>query len=55
MAAVLVFGHLMTASLVSAIFFGAALAVGGAFQIFHAFWTRGWAGYSPSGGTTVGR
>ena len=43
--AAFVFGHLIAASIVSEIFFGAALAVGGAFQIVHAFWERGWGGF----------
>ncbi len=43
-----VFGHLIAASIVSAIFFGAALTVGGAFQIVHAFWERGWGGFALS-------
>jgi uncharacterized membrane protein HdeD (DUF308 family) len=43
--AAFVFGHLIAASIVSAIFFGAALTVGGAFQIVHAFWERGWGGF----------
>jgi uncharacterized membrane protein HdeD (DUF308 family) len=40
-----VLGHLVMASIVSAIFFGAALAVSGAFQAIHAFWERGWTGF----------
>ena len=43
--AAFVFGRLIAASIVSAIFFGAALAVGGAFQTVHAFWERGWGGF----------
>ena len=46
--AAFVFGHLIAASIVSAIFFGAALTVGGAFQIVHAFWERGWGGFALS-------
>jgi uncharacterized membrane protein HdeD (DUF308 family) len=42
---VFVLGHLVMASIVSAIFFGAALAVSGAFQAVHAFWERGWTGF----------
>src|ERR1700682_6164662 len=45
--AAFVFGHLIAASIVSAIFFGAALTVGGAFQIVHAFWER-WGGFALS-------
>ena len=46
--AAFVFGHLIAASIVSAIFFGAALTVGGAFQVVHAFWERGWGGFALS-------
>jgi uncharacterized membrane protein HdeD (DUF308 family) len=46
--AVFVFGHLIAATIVSAIFFGAALTVSGAFQIVHAFWERGWGGFALS-------
>ena len=46
--AAFVFGHLIAASIVSAIFFGAALTVGGAFQIGHAFFERGWGGFALS-------
>jgi uncharacterized membrane protein HdeD (DUF308 family) len=44
-AGLFVLGHLMTASIASAIFFGAALVVGGVFEIGHAFWTKGWGGF----------
>jgi len=43
--AAFVFGHLMLASIASALLFGAALAVGGAFQVAHAFWARSWSGF----------
>jgi uncharacterized membrane protein HdeD (DUF308 family) len=46
--AVFVFGHLIAASVVSAIFFGAALTVSGAFQVVHAFSERGWGGFALS-------
>ncbi|MEA2993157.1 MAG: hypothetical protein QOD40_2077 [Alphaproteobacteria bacterium] len=42
---IFVLGHLVAASIVSAIFFGAALAVSGAFQAVHAFWEREWSGF----------
>jgi uncharacterized membrane protein HdeD (DUF308 family) len=45
---IFVLGHLVAASLVSAIFFGAALAVSGAFQTVHAFWEREWTGFGLS-------
>lgn len=40
-----VFANLILASIVSAIFFGAALAVAGGFQIVHAFSERTWKGF----------
>src|SRR5262249_18562522 len=46
--AAFVFGPRIAATIVSAIFFGAALTVGGAFQIVHAFWERGWGGFALS-------
>jgi len=46
--AAFVFGHLIAATIVSAIFFGAALTVSGAFQVVHAFWERGWGGFALS-------
>lgn len=42
---IFVITHLMAATLVSAIFIGASLVVAGGFQIAHAFWERGWAGF----------
>src|ERR1700674_3002089 len=38
-------GHLMIATIVSAIFVGAAILVGGAFLVVHAFSMRGWGGF----------
>jgi uncharacterized membrane protein HdeD (DUF308 family) len=43
--ALFVFWQVVAASIVSAIFFGAAIAVGGAFQLVHAFSSRGWRGF----------
>jgi len=40
-----VLGNLVLATIVSAIFFAAALAVGGIFQVFHAFSAKGWGGF----------
>lgn len=42
---IFVLANVVAASLVSAIFFGAALAVSGAFQAVHAFWERAWSGF----------
>jgi uncharacterized membrane protein HdeD (DUF308 family) len=42
---VFVLAHVVAASIVSAIFFGAALVVSGAFQAVHAFWERDWGGF----------
>src|SRR6266540_826154 len=41
---VFVLFNAVAASIVSAIFFAAALVIGGAFQIVHAFAARGWGG-----------
>ena len=42
---VFVLAHLMAASIVSAIFIGLALLVGGGFQAVHAYWERSWSGF----------
>jgi uncharacterized membrane protein HdeD (DUF308 family) len=47
-AGVFVLFHVMAGSIVSAIFFGAALAVAGAFQIVHGFSSRDWGGVALS-------
>jgi uncharacterized membrane protein HdeD (DUF308 family) len=44
-AGLFVLGHLVAATVASAMFFGAALVVGGIFEIVHAFWTKGWGGF----------
>ena len=40
-----VLGHAVLASIVTAIFFAAAMLVGGVFEIIHAFWAKGWGGF----------
>lgn len=45
LAGILVLGDVMIATLLSAIFIGAMAIVAGAFEIFHAFWTKGWGGF----------
>jgi uncharacterized membrane protein HdeD (DUF308 family) len=45
---VFVFWNAVAASIVAALFFAAALAVGGIVQIVHAFFTRGWGSFGLS-------
>jgi uncharacterized membrane protein HdeD (DUF308 family) len=45
LAGVFVLGDLALATLISTIFIGAAALVAGAFEIVHAFWTKGWGGF----------
>jgi uncharacterized membrane protein HdeD (DUF308 family) len=45
-AGILVLGDVMIATLLSAIFIGATAIVAGAFEIVHAFWTKGWGGFA---------
>ena len=45
-AGVFVFFNVVLASVISAVFFGAAMSVAGAFQIVHAFSSRGWGGFA---------
>jgi uncharacterized membrane protein HdeD (DUF308 family) len=45
LAGVFVLGDVAMATLISAIFIGAMAIVGGAFEIVHAFWTKGWGGF----------
>ena len=44
-AGVLVLGDLAVATLISTIFIGAMAIAAGAFEIVHAFWTKGWGGF----------
>ena len=46
--ALIVFGNLMAATIVSTILFGSLLIVAGAFQAVHAFSERGWGGFALS-------
>ena len=45
LAGFLVLGDIMLATLISTIFIGWVSIVAGAFEIVHAFWTRGWGGF----------
>jgi uncharacterized membrane protein HdeD (DUF308 family) len=45
-AGVFALGDVVAFTLVSVIFIGAMLLVGGVFQIIHAFMTRGWSGFA---------
>jgi uncharacterized membrane protein HdeD (DUF308 family) len=44
-AGIFVLGDVVLASIVSAMFLGVAAIVAGAFEIIHAFWTKGWGGF----------
>ncbi len=45
LAGVFVLGDVTLATLISTIFIGATAIVAGAFEILHAFWTKGWGGF----------
>jgi uncharacterized membrane protein HdeD (DUF308 family) len=45
LAGALVLGDIAVATLVSTIFLGLVAMVAGAFEIVHAFWTKGWGGF----------
>lgn len=45
LAGMFVLGDIVMASLISAIFIGIAAIIAGAFEIVHAFWTKGWGGF----------
>jgi uncharacterized membrane protein HdeD (DUF308 family) len=45
LAGMFVLGDVVFASIVSAMFIGVAAIVAGAFEIIHAFWTKGWGGF----------
>lgn len=38
-------GNIVAATLVTALFLGAAMLVSGIFQMIHAFWAKGWGGF----------
>ena len=42
---IFILGDVVLATIVSAIFIGATAIVAGAFEIVHAFWTKGWGGF----------
>jgi uncharacterized membrane protein HdeD (DUF308 family) len=44
-AGIVVLGDVMTASIISAIIIGITAIIAGAFEIVHAFWTKGWGGF----------
>ena len=44
-AGLLVLGDIAVATLISTIFIGLMAIVAGAFEIIHAFWTKGWGGF----------
>ena len=44
-AGIIVLGDIMTATILSAILIGIMAIVAGAFEIVHAFWTKGWGGF----------
>ena len=44
-AGVIVLGDVVAATLISAILIGVLAIVSGAFEIVHAFWTKGWGGF----------
>jgi uncharacterized membrane protein HdeD (DUF308 family) len=45
LAGLVVLGDVVAATIVSAVLIGACAIVGGAFEIVHAFWTKGWGGF----------
>lgn len=44
-ASLFILSHVVAATIVSAILFGIILVVSGGFEIAHAFWAKGWAGF----------
>jgi len=44
-AGIVILGDVAVASILSALFIGIAAIVAGAFEIVHAFWTKGWGGF----------
>ena len=45
LAGIFVLGDIALATLISTLFIGAMAIVAGAFEIIHAFWTKGWGGF----------
>jgi uncharacterized membrane protein HdeD (DUF308 family) len=44
-AGILVLGDIMLVTLISTIFIGWVAIIAGAFEVVHAFWTKGWGGF----------
>ena len=44
-AGILVLGDIMLVTLISTIFIGWVSIIAGAFEVVHAFWTKGWGGF----------
>ena len=42
---IVVLGDVVAATLISAVFIGICAIIGGAFEVVHAFWTKGWGGF----------
>jgi uncharacterized membrane protein HdeD (DUF308 family) len=45
-AGIIVLGDVVLATVISAIFIGVTVIIAGAFEIAHAFWTKGWGGFA---------
>lgn len=45
LAEIVVLGDVVLATIVSALFIGVMAMIAGAFEIIHAFWTKGWGGF----------
>jgi len=45
LAGLFILGDVMAATIISAIFIGIMAIIAGAFEIVHAFWTKGWGGF----------
>lgn len=46
LAGIFVLGDIAIATLISAVFIGIVAIIAGAFEIIHAFWTKGWGGFA---------
>lgn len=46
LAGILILGDVVLATVISAILIGVVALVAGAFEIIHAFWTKGWGGFA---------
>ncbi|MEH2499425.1 uncharacterized membrane protein HdeD (DUF308 family) [Bradyrhizobium sp. AZCC 1678] len=45
-AGILVLGDIMLVTLISTVFIGWVAIIAGAFEVIHAFWTKGWGGFA---------